>query len=255
MRRPALFVCSVIGSPVPDPPEPTAKWALQGDQGEPGVMGENGAMGSPGATGAKGAMGSPGATGAMGLPGAMGAIGLPGVIGAMGLPGDIGPTGDTGATGDPGPAGSYMPRAWVACDVTLDLLAATGLPGTDGVKETAFGYRVTAYTNHDAEVGCSAALGAKDSTSASDYYPGTTNGASSLTCLLSLDYPPAPASNGTAGSWKFRASTGGPTATYSDPDPNTLNGFKYTFVENDCNGLFVGSDGTWQPASLADLFP
>lgn len=64
-----------------------------------------------------------------------------------------------------------------------------------------------------------------------------------------------PSSNGNVGYWTFQYASGGPKATYTDPDPSTINGYSYTFVANDCNGLLIDTNGTWQPATLAQLFP
>lgn len=192
-----------------------------------------------------GAQGKAGPTGAMGAMGTMGLQGEPGADGARG------PAGPPGASADAGDERGYGPGLWVACARSVDLIDAnTVAPGQDGIKETFFSYRVTAYVGQDVNVQCEVALGSVETASSGGYFPAITTGATTAACSPSIDYPPT---GSNVGLWSFGIVAGVPRATYKDPDPGTLDGHAESFGESDCTVLKNDDDG-WSPSSLADAF-
>lgn len=179
--------------------------------------------------------------------------------GARGPTGAAGPPGTPGAVGATGPAGSsYRPVFWVRCAAALDLIrvGASGIErAADGLYETLLVYTLVIYNDGDVDVECSAAIGTEQSGTMSGYYPATTNGATTGSCIASADYPGGPSTQTAAGFWEFAIDAALPRATYVDADnPLGLNGFRYSFTETDCQANMLGNNGKWTPVTLADVF-
>jgi hypothetical protein len=224
--------------------------ACEGARGPAGADGEDGKKGDDGADGKKGDKGQDGAPG---LTGPRGPMGLQGERGEQGAQGEQGPPGAELVDADGGVL--YAPRAWIACNVALDLVDAnTVAPGTDGITETSFSYRITVFANGDIDNQCAANLGTAESASGSAYFPAPTQGATTGACLASVDYPPAGGAGAAAGFWAFTVDADGPMTTYHDDASHPLNGDFYRFTEGNCNVL-VDRDGQgWKQSTLADWF-
>jgi hypothetical protein len=167
--------------------------------------------------------------------------------------------GPMGERGPAGPANSgYRPVYWVSCIATLDLLrlgAAGAERGTDGVQETSLEYALLVYSNGDAEVQCTAAIGSAQSGSTSSYYPSTTKGASSGQCIASADITAAGPST-EVGYWSFDVATAArPSAAYADIDnPLGFDGYSYKYSESNCKAQMMSDTGKWTLVTLADVF-
>jgi len=179
-----------------------------------------------------------------------------GPTGAPGLEGRQGPRGDEGP---PGPAGSgYRPVFWVRCIATLDLIrvGASGVErAQDGLAETSLNYALLVYSNGDAEVQCTAAIGAAQNGSTSSYFPSGTTGASTGTCIASADF--VVGTDVDAGFWSFdvNAAAACPRAAYHDADnPLGFNGYSYNYSESDCRAKMMSDAGKWTDVMLADVF-
>lgn len=184
--------------------------------------------------------------------------GCAGADGVQGLDGIRGPVGPMGERGQVGPAGSgYRPVYWVSCGVSLDLLrlgAAGAERGADGTLETSLNYTLLVYSNGDAEVQCTAAIGSAQNGSTTMYYPSPTKGASNGVCIAVADIAAGP--NTEAGYWSFDVATAsGPRAGYNDPDnPLGFNGYSYKYGESDCKAQMMSETGKWTLVTLADVF-
>lgn len=188
-----------------------------------------------------------------------GPAGPPGPEGKQGPRGVEGITGKDGQQGPPGKdGGGYRPVYWVGCSATLDLIRV-GTAGVeraqDGLQETALYYTLLVYTNGDAEVECTAAIGSAQNGSSSRYYPSSTKGAQTGACVADADFPGGPDLEN--GLWMFDvdAAAACPRAAYSDPDnPLGLNGYSYKYSESDCHAQMMSDAGKWTSVTLADVF-
>lgn len=190
-----------------------------------------------------------------------GADGAPGLDGARGPLGAMGLTGMTGPMGERGPAGpasaGYRPVFWVGCGAVLDLIrvGAGGVErAADGVGETKLNYTLLAFSNGDAEVQCTAAIGTAQDGSSAMYFPSTTKGAESGGCAASADFPGG--TNVVVGVWSFDVATGSaPRAAYVDSDnPLGFDGYTYKYSESDCHVQMMSADGKWTLVTLSDVF-
>lgn len=150
--------------------------------------------------------------------------------------------GEAGEDGQGGSGGSYAPALSINCSVSLDILF------DDDIPETGFGYDAIIYSNGDAEVSCTAAIGSAQAGAGRAYYPAVTLGAQTLFCAAKADYPPT---DTVAGSMYFELSDEGPQATYTDA-PNAMDGSQYTFKEADCR-VRLWNGKAWSDGELADL--
>jgi len=156
---------------------------------------------------------------------------------------------DSSSDDDVGPSAlssaGYQPLTSFSCNVAVDLLS------NDGLKETFFGYAVTAFSNGDMLTDCSVGLGGDGSAADSNYYPATSRLAADGSCSVRLDYP-FPNSL-TAGVWGFNIDRDdGPQAQYLDDPAHPLNGARYVFFENDC-AVYVFDGRRWNDSSLGEL--
>jgi hypothetical protein len=172
------------------------------------------------------------------------------LVACQGPAGPAGPAGPPGATAGGGStvySGSspYQPKAWVACGVSLDLI------NNDGLAETYLHYVATVYSNDDAEVGCGAELGSAQNGSGYQYYPSYTQGANTLACLASYEFPSGDIN---AGYWSFEANLGpGLVVTYEDKS-DSHNGISYTFTDPECHAKISTNGEDWTDTIISVLF-
>ena len=159
-------------------------------------------------------------TGDAGPPGADGADGKDG---ADGMNGEAGPEGAHGRDGS-GAVASILCQGSVTREV-------------DGSLVYGLVYDVIEYAGGDVFVSCSVEDGFSTSTS-TNYYDNTQNGALNLSCLVSADVE-----NGTFGWWEFTTENGVATAKYNDGD-SVNDGTVFTFD---------GADATHGGCTTRDL--
>lgn len=193
-----------------------------------------------------------------------GCVGESGPAGAEGPRGTVGPAGERGPAGPPGTsavdygaAGSsaqteYRPVLWISCNTAQDWLSIDlqGV-GQDGLEESLLSYAVTGFSNGDIQTTCHAAIGTTQSGSSSNYFPSTTVGSTTASCIGSADYP-FPGFSG--GFWAFKLSESGPFATYNDDAGNPLAGRVYSFTADDCSLMKTDDNGSWASASFSASF-
>lgn len=174
--------------------------------------------------------------------------GTPGEPGIQGPRGSAGPKGDQGEPGIP--EAVYRPLLSALCNAAIDLLAADGTSGRDGIRETFLSYNWTLYINGDVDVDCETTFGSQ-SGGGSAFFPSVTMGASLAGCGASVDYPPQ---DNVGGFWDFESQKNvGFIAIYKDGTSHPLNGMTYTFQDADCNIRKLDDDLAWTTISLPTL--